>query len=67
MWGMNIIGPFPQTFEQRKFLLVAINYFTKWIEAEPLAWITTTQVQQFIWKNVICRFGITHTMVTKIY
>jgi len=37
---MNIVGPFPQATGQRKFLLVAVDYFTKWIEAEPLAKIT---------------------------
>ncbi|KAK4384234.1 hypothetical protein Sango_2734900 [Sesamum angolense] len=39
-WGMDIVGPFPLTTRQRKFLLVAIDYFTKWVEAEPLAYIT---------------------------
>jgi len=38
--------------------LVAIDYFTKWIEAEPLALITTQQVQKFVWKNIVCRFDI---------
>ncbi|KAL0345684.1 UNVERIFIED_CONTAM: hypothetical protein Sradi_4399700 [Sesamum radiatum] len=37
---MDIIGPFPLAAGQRKFLLVAIDYFTKWVEAEPLARIT---------------------------
>ncbi|KAL0416730.1 UNVERIFIED_CONTAM: hypothetical protein Slati_3504900 [Sesamum latifolium] len=39
-WGMDIVGPFPLATGQRKFLLVAIDYFTKWVEAEPLARIT---------------------------
>ncbi|KAL0361929.1 UNVERIFIED_CONTAM: hypothetical protein Sradi_3877400 [Sesamum radiatum] len=39
-WGMDIVGPFPVASDQRKFLLVAIDYFTKWVEAEPLARIT---------------------------
>ncbi|KAL0455844.1 UNVERIFIED_CONTAM: hypothetical protein Slati_0923600 [Sesamum latifolium] len=38
--GMDIVGPFPLAAGQRKFLLVAIDYFTKWIEVEPLACIT---------------------------
>ncbi|KAL0314962.1 UNVERIFIED_CONTAM: hypothetical protein Sangu_2340600 [Sesamum angustifolium] len=37
---MDIVGPFPLTTGQRKFLLVAIDYFTKWVEAGPLARIT---------------------------
>ncbi|KAL0394475.1 UNVERIFIED_CONTAM: hypothetical protein Slati_4413700 [Sesamum latifolium] len=39
-WGMDIVGPVPLAAGQRKFLLVAIDYFTKWVEAEPLARIT---------------------------
>ncbi|KAL0395105.1 UNVERIFIED_CONTAM: hypothetical protein Slati_4476700 [Sesamum latifolium] len=39
-WGMDIVGRFPPAPGQKKFLLVAIDYFTKWVEAEPLARIT---------------------------
>jgi len=39
-------------------LVVAIEYFTKWIEAEPVAQITSHKVQHFVWKNIVCRFGI---------
>ncbi|KAL0303498.1 UNVERIFIED_CONTAM: hypothetical protein Sradi_6217900 [Sesamum radiatum] len=47
-WGMDIVGPFPLAAGQRKFLLVAIDYFTKWVEAEPLARITEGEVMKFI-------------------
>nr|KYP74527.1 Transposon Ty3-I Gag-Pol polyprotein [Cajanus cajan] len=63
-WGMDILGPFPPAKGQLKFLLVAIDYFTKWIEARPLAKITTENVRKFTWKNIVCRFGIPHTIVT---
>jgi len=36
-WGINILGPFPLVVKQMKYLVVAIEYFTKWIEAEPVA------------------------------
>nr|KYP65570.1 Pol polyprotein [Cajanus cajan] len=61
---MDILGPFPLAKGQVKFLLVAIDYFTKWIEAGPLAKITTENVQQFTWKNLICRYGLPHVIVT---
>nr|KYP59574.1 Retrotransposable element Tf2 [Cajanus cajan] len=61
-WGMDILGPFPPAKGQLKFLLVAIDYFTKWIEACPLAKITTENVQKFTWKNIICRFRIPHAL-----
>ena len=39
-WGLDILGPFPLRTRQMKFLVVGIDYFTKWVEAEPLAKIT---------------------------
>ena len=64
MWGMDILGPFLVASGQRKYIFVAIDYFTKWIEAKPLAKITTKQVTQFIWENVMCRYGIPRILVT---
>lgn len=63
-WGIDILGPFPQAKGQVKFLIVAIDYFSKWIEAEPLARITAGQVKKFIWKNIICRHDIPHSITT---
>ncbi|XP_019418532.1 PREDICTED: uncharacterized protein LOC109329311 [Lupinus angustifolius] len=57
-WGMDILGPFPQATGQLKFLIVAIDYFTKWIEAEALASITSANIQKFTWRSIITRFGI---------
>jgi len=48
---------------QRKFLLVAIDYFTKWVEAEVVASITENEVRKFIWKNIITRFGVPKAMI----
>jgi len=61
---MDIIGPFLPRKGQCKFLLVGVDYFTKWIEAEPLATITAKKIQNFVWKNIIYRFGVPHTIVT---
>nr|KYP35924.1 Pol polyprotein [Cajanus cajan] len=61
---MDILGPFPLAKGQCKFLLVAIDYFTKWIKAKPLATITANMVQKFLWKNIITRFGIPYAIIT---
>ena len=45
---MDILEPFVMASEQWKFLLIMIEYFTKWVEAEPLAKITEAKVQNFI-------------------
>ena len=46
-----------------KFLVVGIDYFTKWVEAEPLATITEKNVRGFVWKTIICRFGIPRVFI----
>ncbi|WVY97056.1 hypothetical protein V8G54_029207 [Vigna mungo] len=62
-WGMDIAGPLPLGKGQCKYLLVAIDYFTKWIEADALATITARKVQSFIWR-LICRFGLPQKIIT---
>uniref|UniRef100_A0A2N9F391 Integrase catalytic domain-containing protein n=1 Tax=Fagus sylvatica TaxID=28930 RepID=A0A2N9F391_FAGSY len=57
-WGLDIMGPLPVGRRQLKFLVVGIDYFTKWVEAEPLATITEKNIRGFVWKAIICRFGI---------
>ncbi|KAL0313126.1 UNVERIFIED_CONTAM: Ribonuclease HI [Sesamum radiatum] len=63
-WGLDLVGPFPQATGQRKFLIVAVDYFTKWVEAEALAKITEKEVIRFLWKNIVCRFGIPRALVS---
>ena len=36
-WGLDIVGPFSKAVGNKKYLLVGTDYFTKWVEAEPLA------------------------------
>ena len=37
---------------------MAVENFTKWIEAKPLVNITSESVRKFFWQNIICRFGV---------
>ena len=62
-WGLDIIGPFPTTIRQLKFLVVGIDYFTKWVEVEALATITEKNIRSFVWRCIICRFGIPKVLV----
>ena len=63
-WEIDILGPFPLAIRQTKYLIVAIEYFTKWIEAEPVAQITAHKVQHFVWKNIVCRFGVPKRLIS---
>ncbi|XP_033139102.1 uncharacterized protein LOC117130186 [Brassica rapa] len=62
-WAMDIIGPLPCS-RQRRFILVLTDYFTKWIEAEAYAQVTDKEVRGFVWKNIICRYGLPYEIVT---
>ena len=44
--------------------MVAVDYFTKWAEAKPLATISSKKVQNFVWVAIICRFGIPHEIIS---
>ena len=63
-WGIDIISPLPQGKGHVKFLLIVIDYFTKWVEAEALATITKARIRSFVWKNIICKFGIPRTIIS---
>lgn len=39
-WDTDIVGPFPIALAQKKFLLVVVDYFSKWVKAEALEHIT---------------------------
>ena len=47
-----------------KFLIVGINYFTKWVEVEALATITEKNVQSFIWRYILYRYRIHRVLVS---
>jgi hypothetical protein len=49
-WGPDLIEPMSLGKGSRKFLIVAVDYFTKWAEAEALATITTENKMSFLWK-----------------
>ncbi|GJW61826.1 reverse transcriptase domain-containing protein [Tanacetum coccineum] len=47
-----------------KFLIVAMDYFTKWIEAKAVSTITGNQVKKFVWDNIVCGFGLPREIVS---
>ena len=62
--GIDFLRPFPLAIRQIKYLVVSIEYFTKWIEAEPVAQITAHKIQHFVWKNIVSHFGIPKRLVS---
>ena len=61
---LDIIDPFPKAIGNKKYLLIGTDYFTKWVETEPLVNIRDVDVKKFVWKNIITRFGIPHSFIS---
>jgi IS30 family transposase len=53
-----LLGPLPPAQGNLKYILVVVEYFSKWIQAKSLATITSTIVHKFFWQNIVCRFGV---------
>ena len=64
IWGIDLTGPLQVGRSGLKFAVVAVDYFTKWAEAEPLATITSNKMINFVTKNIICRYGVPQKIIT---
>ena len=63
-WGINLLGPFPRAARQLKYLVVVVDYSTKWIEVEPLAKLTTKNVLRFFKRKILAGFGVPALVVS---
>lgn len=50
--------------EGEKHVVVAVDYFTKWIKVEALSLITLGKIKELVNKNIVCRYGVLHTIVS---
>ena len=55
--GIDFVGPLPKTPTGNKYIIVAIDYFTKWPEARAVEEATAKKVSKFIMEEIICRHG----------
>jgi hypothetical protein len=60
-WGINLVSPC-HLRKGNKFAVIAVEYFIRWIEAKPLASITSDSVKNFFWQNIVCRFRVPRTL-----
>ena len=64
-WATDLIGQiYPPSSKGHKFILVATDYFTKWVEAIPLKKVTSANMIDFVKEHIIYRFGIPQTITT---
>ncbi|RVW21449.1 Pol polyprotein [Vitis vinifera] len=63
--GVDIIGKIsPKSSNGHEYILVAIDYFTKWVEAASYARLTAARVAKFIRSHIICRYGVPHELIS---
>ena len=64
VWGIDIIGKVsPKSSSGHEFILVAIDYFTKWVEVASYARLTSAKVVNFIRSHIICCYGVPHELI----
>ena len=65
VWGIDIIGQItPKASNGHEYILVAVDYFTKWVEAASYSTLTSANVANFIRHNIICSYGVPQELVS---
>ncbi len=59
LWKMrvDIVGSLPITREGNRYIVVAMDYFSRWPEARSLKAANSNTVATFLYEKIICRFG----------
>ncbi|KAL1291574.1 hypothetical protein AAHE18_20G209300 [Arachis hypogaea] len=62
-WALDLIGHIhPPSSKGHKFILVGVDYFSKWVEAIPLREVTHNEIIDFIEEHIVHRFGISQSI-----
>ena len=56
-WGIDAIGPLPRTSSGKEYIIVAVDYMTRWAEAASTTRITAAEVGKFVFDYICSRFG----------
>ena len=65
IWGIDIIRKIsPKSSSGHKFILVAIDYFTKWVEVTSYVRLTSARVASFIRSYIICCYGVPYELIS---
>ncbi|GKV26836.1 hypothetical protein SLEP1_g36061 [Rubroshorea leprosula] len=63
-FGLDLLDPFVKSRGGCTYLVVAVDYFTKWIEAKPLSTTTEKKIEEFLFNSILCRFSIPKRIIT---
>ncbi len=60
--GINIVGPLTITKKENRYIVIAIDYFTKWPIVKAIKETTAKTVSKFIYKKIICKYGCSQVL-----
>lgn len=58
-----MIGPLPKGRGVATHVVVAVDYFTKWIEVETLSMIIEKKTTKFVWRKIVCPYRIPYALI----
>jgi hypothetical protein len=64
MIGIDVIGPLKETKKKNRYIVVAMDYFTKWPEARAIKRADAEEITKFLWEDIICRHGCPKKMIS---
>ena len=63
-WALDFVGPITPTSKGKSYILVCMDYVTKWIEAKALPRATEQAVADFLYEDIFTHFGVPREIVT---
>ncbi|GAA0154951.1 hypothetical protein LIER_12792 [Lithospermum erythrorhizon] len=64
MWGIDLVRKLPKAIGSLEYVVVDVDYFSKWVEAMPLKKTGNDNIVRFLWKHVITPFGVPRILVS---
>ena len=62
--GMDVMGPLPLTISGKRYIVIAVDHFTKWVEIRALEQNDAQSIAQFFYEDVICQHGVPEILST---
>ena len=63
-WGLDFVGPINPPSKNKEYILVCIDYVTKWVKVVALKHARDTKVIEFLYSEIFSRFGVPHEITT---
>jgi len=56
--GVDLMGPFPRSSHQHEYIMVVVDYYTRWVEIFPMRTATASSITRILRTEVLTRWGV---------